>query len=66
MINVETRRLAVTFIVRLWTEQAGDEASQWRGQVEHVQSERAQYFRELDQMVAFITGYLKEHKGGGG
>jgi hypothetical protein len=60
MSNAEIKRLAATFIVRLWTEHAQGEAPQWRGQVEHVQSDRKHYFRELDQMVAFITSFLEE------
>ena len=57
-------RHAVTFIVRIWTEHVEDEAPQWRGQVEHLQSGEKAYFRKLDQMVAFIDGQRARRKKG--
>lgn len=59
MSQSESRRLSATFIVRLWSEYAEDELPEWRGQVEHVQSDQEQYFHELDKMVTFITSCLE-------
>lgn len=54
MSRSESGRIAATFIVRLWTEHGKDQAPQWRGQVEHVQSGEQVYFRHLDKMLDFI------------
>ncbi|MBN1139965.1 MAG: hypothetical protein JXM73_25575 [Anaerolineae bacterium] len=58
-----------TFVVRLWQETGGETESTWRGQVEHVQSSKKQYVRELAQVLEFIEehfrGPISGAKGGG-
>jgi hypothetical protein len=39
----------------MWLEPTGDDAGEWRGQVEHVQSGEQSYFHDLERLPAFIT-----------
>jgi len=51
-----------SFIVKVWTEEAADEAGQgvWRGHITHVPSGDRRYIKGLDEIAAFIARYLKE------
>lgn len=57
---------SASFIVRIWRELgdelgAGTTASQeWRGSIEHVQSGRKVYFRELKAIAEFMQRHLAE------
>jgi hypothetical protein len=49
------------FIVRLWLEAREIEGAEtlWRGVVEHVSSGQRRYVDNLDEIPAFIAGYLR-------
>jgi hypothetical protein len=51
-----------SFIVRIWREMGGgDSASQeWRGSIEHVQSGRRTFFRDLRAITEFMQSHLAE------
>ena len=51
-----------TFILRIWIEPREIEGAvaEWRGVVEHVDSGQRKYLNNLDQILAFITPYLRE------
>ncbi|MDX1613336.1 MAG: hypothetical protein R3300_03440 [Candidatus Promineifilaceae bacterium] len=58
-------RIAATFIVRLWAEDSQGHVSQWRGQVEHVQSGIDKHFRDLEQLpkiIAWLRGNNQERR----
>jgi hypothetical protein len=62
--RVVTSRVEHLFIVRIWYEQRGDRASQWRGSVEHVPTQTRYYFSELralDEFVAAQAGMVERH-----
>ncbi len=46
------------FVVRIWSEQVGENRKEWRGQVEQVLSGKVGYFREWRMLVAFIKNAL--------
>jgi hypothetical protein len=49
------------FIVRLWLEEREIQGAEpvWRGVVEHVASGQRRYLEYLDEIPAFIAGYLR-------
>jgi hypothetical protein len=49
-----------SFIVRIWCEPREIEGSapEWRGTVEHVSGGQRRYFRDLDEIAAFVSPYL--------
>ncbi len=49
-----------TFIVRIWREPQAtrDTAPEWRGVIEHVNTQQRAYFRDLDRVVAFIEAEI--------
>jgi hypothetical protein len=49
-----------SFIIRLWLEEAGEEADQavWRGHITHVPSGTRRYLKDLDEIAVFIAPYL--------
>ena len=46
------------FTVRLWAEDLGDGRTEWRGQVQHVISGEAHYFREWPTLIAWLVAML--------
>jgi hypothetical protein len=54
------RPRAATFIVRMWTENDGDAERTWRGQVEHVQSNKKRYVHEMEQVIEFIEEHFRQ------
>jgi hypothetical protein len=50
------------FIVRVWLEPRESTMStpEWRGVIEHVPTQRRQYFKDLACIPAFIMPYLEE------
>jgi hypothetical protein len=42
------------FVVRMWYERSGLQASEWRGSVTHIGSGQRWYFSELAQLNDFI------------
>jgi hypothetical protein len=42
------------FTLRLWQEAWGDGQSEWRGQVQHVLSGEARYFREWPALIVYL------------
>lgn len=53
-----TRR-TVTYIVRVWTEYLGETPPVWRGEVALVNGEEVHYFRDLEEMTAWIRRYAE-------
>ncbi len=51
-----------SFILRLWAEAREIEGAppSWRGLIEHVQTGAHRYFRDLEDIPAFIRPYLEE------
>ena len=47
-----------TFVVRMWAEPINEDHSEWRGQVEHLQSGEKRYFQQLDKMMEFVSSQL--------
>jgi hypothetical protein len=58
MTSSKIRHPIATFIIRMWLEPTGDDAGEWRGQVEHVQSGERSYFHDLGRLVALITTHV--------
>ena len=56
------KEMTHTFILRIWIEPREIEGATavWRGVVEHVDSGKKKYLNDLDQIIAFITPYLRE------
>jgi len=48
------------FTVRIWREDLTDNRIEWRGQVQHVTSGKARYFRDWQTMVAFLQETLTD------
>ena len=48
------------FTVRLWLEDLGDGRTEWRGQVQHVLSGEARYFRDWPTVIALLQAMLLE------
>ncbi len=48
------------FTVQLWQEDLGDNRTEWRGKVQHVQKGEAFYFREWSMLVAALLKMLSE------
>ncbi|HEX5705811.1 MAG TPA: hypothetical protein VFX96_00835 [Pyrinomonadaceae bacterium] len=50
-----------SFIVKLWVEKASESArtTVLRGYITHVPSGERRYLKDLDEITAFITPYLK-------
>ncbi|HID87571.1 MAG TPA: hypothetical protein EYP55_09385 [Anaerolineae bacterium] len=45
-----------SFFIRLWQEprERGGEPPEWRGSIEHVQSRKKRYFKDVETVIAFI------------
>jgi hypothetical protein len=42
----------------MWAEPIDEDRSEWRGQVEHLQSGEKRYFQQLEVMLAFVTSHI--------
>lgn len=51
---------AHSFILRIWRENREDPNghSEWRGWIEHVQSEERHYFRRLHDIPQIVSAYI--------
>ena len=51
-----------SFIVRIWCEPREIEglAPEWRGTVKHVSGDQQHYFKDLDEIIGFVTPYLAQ------
>ena len=56
----ERARHSELFTVRLWQEDLGDNRTEWRGKVQHVQKGEAFYFREWSMLIAALLKMLQE------
>ena len=56
----ERARRSELFTVQLWREDLGDNRTEWRGKVQHVQTGEAFYFREWSVLVASLLKMLPE------
>ena len=50
------------FTVRLWSEDLGDDLSEWRGQVTHVLSGEAHYFRGWQDLEAHLLAMVRQQE----
>lgn len=50
------------FAVRLWVEDLGDEQIEWRGQVQHVLSGEAHYFRDWPELEAYLMAMVRQRE----
>jgi hypothetical protein len=52
-----------TFVVRFWLEPSEIKESlpEWRGVIEHITSCQHRYIRDLDEISAFISPFLKSN-----
>jgi len=53
---------SASFIVRIWRErgEGGAVSQEWRGSVEHVQSGRRSFFRNLSAIAGFMKPHLEQ------
>lgn len=53
---------AHSFVMRIWRENQFNsrEPGEWRGWIEHVQSEQRHYFRDLFEIPHIVTAYVGE------
>lgn len=51
---------AHSFVLRIWREnrEDPDAPAEWRGWIEHVQSEQRHYFRELGEIPKIVSAYI--------
>lgn len=51
-----------SFVVKVWLEDTAEEAGDalWRGHITHVPTKKRQYVQSLDEISAFIGGYLAQ------
>jgi hypothetical protein len=51
---------AHSFVLRIWRENRDDPTvdAEWRGWIEHVQSGRRTYFRELQEIEQLLAEYM--------
>lgn len=51
-----------SFIVKVWLEESAEEneKASWQGYITHVFTGERRYFRNLDEVAAFITPYLTQ------
>ncbi len=56
---------AHSFVIRLWQENRDNpqETAVWRGWVDHVQSGRRHYLKEIDFIQNIISGYVSDVSG---
>ena len=53
---------AHSFVVRIWREhgEGSNDQVEWRGWLEHVQSQGRHYFRSISEIPTIISSYLGE------
>ena len=56
----ERTRHSTLFTVQLWQEDLGNNRTEWRGKVQHVQTGEAFYFREWPMLVDALLKMLPE------
>lgn len=51
---------AHSFVLRIWRENRDDPEApaEWRGWIEHVQSEQRHYFRKLGDIPSIVSSYV--------
>ncbi len=51
---------AHSFVVRIWRESRDDPEApaEWRGWIEHVQSEQRHYFRDINDISRIVAAYV--------
>ena len=60
MDKSQVQRGSQLFSIRLWPEDRGGGQREWRGQVRHLSSGEARYFREWPKLVAFLEDALPD------
>lgn len=59
--NCEGRRSrSYLFMLRIWLEDLGDGASEWRGQILCTGSGEVRYFREWDNLASLVRASLPQ------
>jgi hypothetical protein len=54
------RRRTQLFTLRLWVEDIDDERHEWRGELQHVNSQELRYFREWSALIGIIVAMLPD------
>jgi hypothetical protein len=56
---------AHSFVMRIWRENGSSsrDPGEWRGWIEHVQSEQRYYFRDLFEIPHIVTAYVGDMAG---
>lgn len=51
---------AHSFVMRIWREnrEDPDDLAEWRGWIEHVQSQQRHYFRKLEDLPQIVGAYV--------
>ena len=62
MPSERPRAASHLFTVRLWSEDLGDDQVEWRGQVTHVLSGEAHYFRKWQELDAHLLAMVEQHE----
>jgi hypothetical protein len=53
------------FTVRVWREDLGHSQSEWRGEVQEVESREVRYFRDWQTLPALLQAMLPKQGGAG-
>jgi hypothetical protein len=53
------------FTVRLWREDLGHSQSEWRGEVQEVESREVRYFRDWPMLLTLLQAMLPPPEGSG-
>jgi hypothetical protein len=61
--SIQSPHRSQLFTVRLWAEEVSAGHAEWRGQVTHVLSGKARYFREWPTLIAFLEQVAREDRG---
>ena len=62
MPSERLRATSHLFTVRLWSEDLGGDQVEWRGQVTHVLSGEAHYFREWQDLEAHLLAMVRQQE----
>ncbi|GAB4276373.1 MAG: hypothetical protein Kow0080_26630 [Candidatus Promineifilaceae bacterium] len=50
---------AHSFVIRMWRENQQDGTGEWRGWIEHTQSQQRTYFRKASEISPIVSRYLE-------
>ena len=56
----ESQHISQLFTLRLWPEEIEEGRTEWRGQLLHVSSSEARYFRDWSTFIALLLALLPD------